>query len=112
MCFLLNFRGFQACIVPPAERKENNARNVEALHLNDENNEFLRGTGIRVIPQPLLANARILPPPRVTYNNRDAMMIDLHKVLILFYLLFFTNSAIATRRLRRAINVLFFRCGL
>ena len=68
--------------MPPVKRKENNARNVEALRLNDENNEFLRGIGIQVIAEPPVADARILPRPRVTFDNRNAMMIDLDKVVI------------------------------
>lgn len=69
-----------ACIIPPAKRKVQNDKNVEAIHLLDNNNQWVARAGIDVIKRPLQVDARILPNPKILYGYGNASQVDPEKV--------------------------------
>uniref|UniRef100_A0A0N4U3I1 Piwi domain-containing protein n=1 Tax=Dracunculus medinensis TaxID=318479 RepID=A0A0N4U3I1_DRAME len=68
-----------ACIIPPAKRKVQNDKNVEAIHLLDNNNQWVARAGIDVIKRPLQVDARILPNPKILYGYGNASQVDPEK---------------------------------
>ncbi|CAJ0588565.1 unnamed protein product [Cylicocyclus nassatus] len=68
-------RTTRSCAVPPGERQDNIVRGARAVELfGSDDNSYVQSAGLYIYKEPVKVHGRLLPPPKIKYQNETAFV--------------------------------------